>query len=310
MIPSAGDARPFWKLADFQNAVNQAHPGRIAVLQFHGVPDLVHPWVNTPQEQFERFMKYLHDENYVVIAMRDLAKYVDPAVEPKNHMEIIEDRQRMLAAGKSRGNYRTPENEDDLRYWLENMVVHHAFSVPEIGAATGLSSDDIAAALKKFKLARPEEVAFTNQGRIKVLPYPGGRHPRISFLDGAMRPQRETKVSIFAPWPDSGYAVYDLPEAIWVNADPGRELLYLAHTHVPTRWSRQNVDLEALEWSRQSDGSLTMERTLPNQVKFGTTVVPEINQVAMEMWLTNGSRPDAVRFANPELRDAQGGEGL
>ena len=33
-----------------------------------------------------------------------------------------------------------------------------------------------------------------------MLPYPGGRHPRLGFLDGAIRPQRETKVSVFAPW--------------------------------------------------------------------------------------------------------------
>ncbi len=39
LIPSAGDARPDWELADFVRAVEQAKYGRIAVLQFHGVPD-------------------------------------------------------------------------------------------------------------------------------------------------------------------------------------------------------------------------------------------------------------------------------
>ena len=40
LIPTAGDARPNWTLEDFKRAVNQAQSGRIAVLQFHGVPDL------------------------------------------------------------------------------------------------------------------------------------------------------------------------------------------------------------------------------------------------------------------------------
>src|SRR5207245_1463788 len=50
LIPSAGDARPDWTLADFQRAADQAREGRIAVLQFHGVPDRDHPWVHTRPE--------------------------------------------------------------------------------------------------------------------------------------------------------------------------------------------------------------------------------------------------------------------
>ena len=59
--------------------LQQASPGRIVVLTIHGVPDLVHPWVNTPPELFERYMRYLKGNGYTVIAMRDLARYVDAA---------------------------------------------------------------------------------------------------------------------------------------------------------------------------------------------------------------------------------------
>jgi hypothetical protein len=52
-----------------------------------------------------------------------------------------------------------------------------------------------------------------------VLPYPGGRHPRIGFLDGAVNPQRETKISVSTPWDEQSYVVVDLPEAIWSNRD-------------------------------------------------------------------------------------------
>ena len=78
LIPSAGDARPDWTLDDFKRAADQARDGRIAVLQFHGVPDREHPWVHTRPERFEEFMRYLHTNAFKVIALRDLARYVDP----------------------------------------------------------------------------------------------------------------------------------------------------------------------------------------------------------------------------------------
>jgi len=118
-----------------------------------------------------------------------------------------------------------------------------------------------------------------------VLPYPGGRHPRIGFLEGAVRPQRDTKLSVFTPWDESSYVVLDLPEAICAN----RELLYLAHTHVSTIWTKQNIQLEPLEWNRRADGTLDMERRLPNRVSFGAKVKPSTNAVLMELWLANGS---------------------
>ena len=83
LIPSAGDARPGWTLDDFKRAVSQARGGKIAVLQLHGVPDTAHAWVNTPTPLFESYVKYLADNDYKVIALRDLARYVDPAVVPR-----------------------------------------------------------------------------------------------------------------------------------------------------------------------------------------------------------------------------------
>ena len=59
------------------NYLKQAAPGKIAVLTIHGVPDLIHPWVNTPPELFRNYMRFLKDNHYTVIAMRDLARYVD-----------------------------------------------------------------------------------------------------------------------------------------------------------------------------------------------------------------------------------------
>ena len=102
LIPTAGDARPTWTLNDLQRAVEQARNGRIAVLQFHGVPDTAHSWVNTTQAQFETYMNYLAEHNYKVIALRDLAKYVDPNAVPANPMAIIEERKARLSSGSSK----------------------------------------------------------------------------------------------------------------------------------------------------------------------------------------------------------------
>ncbi|MCH7687516.1 MAG: polysaccharide deacetylase family protein [Planctomycetes bacterium] len=289
LIPSAGVARPEWTLVDFKRSIEQARHGRIAVLQFHGVPDKAHPWVHTPVERFEEFMKHLADNKYHVIAMRDLAKFVDTGLVPKDPLGPIEDRKQLLAAGESLDNFRHPENDADLRSWLENMVWHHRYSVEEVEAATGLLPDEVIAALNKFDIRPQTKPKRSADAPILVLPFPGGRHPRTGFLDGCIRPQRETKVSVFTPWDETSYFVLDIPEAIRRNNEREHGLLYLAHSHVPTMWTRQGIELEKLEWKRTGNGSLIMERKLPNKVSFGTIIKPEKNEVRMEMWLTNGS---------------------
>ncbi|HZY90794.1 MAG TPA: polysaccharide deacetylase family protein [Gemmataceae bacterium] len=289
LIPSAGDARPGWTLDDFKRAVGQAREGKVAVLQFHGVPDSAHDWVTTSRRQFEEYLKYLADNKFRVIALRDLAKYVDPDVTPADPWGVIKDRQHLLEKKAGRSNARPATTDADLRYWLENMAVHR-FALPEMGAALGLTTDEVSAALRRFDVDPARVPRRAPDAPLLVLPYPGGRHPRVGFLDGAIRPRRETKVSVFAPWKGGGYAVADVPEAIWFEPGGKRELLYLAHTHVPTVWDKQGVSLDALEWKRNADGSLEVERRLPNKVAFGAKVVAGRDGVRMELWVRNGSQ--------------------
>jgi len=82
LVPTTGDAYPGWTLDHFKKEVAGARDGKVVVLQFHGVPDTVHPWVNTPPEMFRQYMAYLHDNGYRVIAMRDLLPYFDLAHPP------------------------------------------------------------------------------------------------------------------------------------------------------------------------------------------------------------------------------------
>lgn len=289
LIPSAGDARPDWDLDDFVRAVQQARLGRIVVLQFHGVPDRAHAWVSTSADKFAAYLKYLAMHDYRVIAMRDLARYVDPDLAPTDPHGIIADRKRSLETGKSRDNVRPPRSDDDLRSWLSNMAAHR-FSDLEMSAATGLSAREIHDALRRLGMDRDVGVPSPPKGRLRVLPFPGGRHPRIGFRDGAIRPQRETKVSVFPPWADGGYVVVDVPEAIWFEPAGHRELLYLAHTHVPTWWNKQDLELEPLEWARGENDTLSIMRRLPNGVSFGAEITPGTNSVRMELWIANGSK--------------------
>ena len=77
VVPSTGVPGPNYEFEDLVWAVEQAKDGKIAVLTFHGVPALEHPWVDVSPEQFETYMDYLRDGGCTVIALRDLAKYVD-----------------------------------------------------------------------------------------------------------------------------------------------------------------------------------------------------------------------------------------
>jgi peptidoglycan/xylan/chitin deacetylase (PgdA/CDA1 family) len=290
LIPSAGDARPDWTLEDFKRAVHQAQCGRIAVLQFHGAPDLAHPWVHSPVERFQEYMQYLDDHHFRVIALGDLERYVDPANVPSNPQGVIDDRRRSLERKTSRDNSRDPKNDADLCRWLQNMVWYHRFTTAEVRAATGLSEDSFNSALARFAIRPETKPSRPADAPLLVLPYPGGRHPRTGFLDGAIRPQRETKLSVFTPWDDTAYVVLDFPEAIRRSDEKTHGLLYLAHTHADTMWTRQHIDLAPQEWREAAGGTYLSERRLPNGVAFGTRATPFRDRVEIEMWLTNGSK--------------------
>ncbi len=202
---------------------------------------------------------------------------------------------------------RRPQSPVELEYWIRNAIVDHCFSFEETALALDMPEIEVRKAMIRLLLDEanvPDAVIeerlreelqsipelLDGEDRLRVLPYPGGRHPRIGFLDGAIDPQREAKVSVFTPWqPESedraDYVVVDVPEAIWSNLG----LTYLAHTHVPTIWTMQGIELEPLEWDRGLEGELFLERTLPNGIAFTSTVVPRADHVDMVMTLTNGT---------------------
>ncbi len=73
---------PSWAMdstnkTEIMNALTQAKDGKIVILTIHGVPDLEHPWVTTPPELFEEYLKYLSANNYKVVSIRGLEAYID-----------------------------------------------------------------------------------------------------------------------------------------------------------------------------------------------------------------------------------------
>jgi hypothetical protein len=185
------------------------------------------------------------------------------------------------------GATRPPADAGERRYWLDNMA-RHGFTVGEMSAATGIAEDELRETIRREKFddqQRVQAALKVRKDKLLVLPYPGGRHPRIGFLEGAIDPQRDTKASIFAPWDPDSYLVVDVPEAIFTNLG----LTYLAHTHVPTIWTEKKIRLEQVEWERRADGALRSRRRLPNGIEFETTVAPGKDEVRIEFALTNGS---------------------
>ena len=81
-LPQAFDGKPASTLEQFQSAVEGAKDGKIAILTFHGVPDIRHPWVSTDREKFESYMEHLKSAGCRVIALGDLAKYIPEAPAP------------------------------------------------------------------------------------------------------------------------------------------------------------------------------------------------------------------------------------
>lgn len=283
LIPTTGDAYPQWTFEHFQRVVATARQGRVAVLQFHGVPDLAHPWVHTPPEKFREYMTFLKEKGFRVIALRDLKPYIDFSKLPDD--PLLRSRVPDRKEGSLPLATEVEATRADLRYWLEDMLRDHRYTLAEARRVTGLTEVEVQKQESDLGLNLSNLPAPTKTDQIRVRPYPGGRHPRLGFLEGAIDPMRGTKASIFLPWDPTAYVLVDLPEAIFSNLG----LIFLAHTHVPTVWNNRNVVLENIDWTRGEGDSLSFQRTLPNSIVFGASSRPVEKHVEMELWLQNST---------------------
>jgi hypothetical protein len=77
LIPSAV-VESDWTADRFARTLDLARGGKVVVLQFHGVPDPYNETVSTTPERFREFLAILAERAERVIALRDLAEWVDP----------------------------------------------------------------------------------------------------------------------------------------------------------------------------------------------------------------------------------------
>ncbi len=129
LVPTTWYAGPDSGIEDLKWAVEQAHSGKITVLCYHGIPALEHPWVNTPQEEFRQQLQYLKDQGCTVIAMRDLARYVDPNKRPADPYAIINERVATKASKKPSVILMAI---DDLNDWVGCLGGHPQARTPHI----------------------------------------------------------------------------------------------------------------------------------------------------------------------------------
>lgn len=240
------------------------------------------PLAPTPAEK-----QYLVDRMFHEIQR---SREIVPPEGLAEYQRVLEKFQQLPVSPTPRPDARRPADSLDQRRWLENMVWYHGYSRDEILDALDVPPESVDAMLSSDDLDSARRSERASDAPLRLLPYPGGRHPRRGFLDGALRPQRDTKLSVFLPWTDGeqrerDYVVVDLPEAIFTNLG----LTYLAHTHVRTIWEDQGVTLPPLEWRPTASGGWESSRELPNGLAFGATATPERDQVAMELWLRNGT---------------------
>lgn len=267
----------------FKKVVGEARAGHIVVLEFHGIPDR-HGFASTPRELFQECMTYLKEQNFRVVALRDIEKYL-PAVDPKD--PLLEVR---YLGGEPESVVVLPTEmiatREHLDFWMENMLRDHQYTWEEVSQVTGYGVEETKKRAVQASINTKPRPPLRKGEALRVLPYPGGRHPRIGFLDGAIDPQRGTKASVFLPWDPESYVVIDLPEALFVN---NQTLEFLAHTHVPTVWTEKNMWLENVDWTREADGGLSRRQTLPDGVTMGASVHPSPDSVEMELWVENKS---------------------
>lgn len=138
----------------FIGNVQKACQGRVVVLTFHGVPDLEHPPVSLEPATFRAMMQYLKDNSYQCIAMRDMAKYIDPvkaATLPRTVSDakgappfasIQEEKPFVTSLGKDILEFRfpnlTPASVSKTSIWLN---VPHATDVTALAPHIKVSPD-------------------------------------------------------------------------------------------------------------------------------------------------------------------------
>lgn len=211
-----------------------------------------------------------------------------------------------VAAGEPKsggGSGRTDPSDDAwMRAALENALAGHGYSFAEAAEGIGVAESTAREAAARLGVPTGRPPFDPSREVLEVLPWAPGRHPRLGFLDGAVDPLPDSKLTIHLPWPgassdgasgDAGYVVFDLPEAIFCDLG----LIYLAHTHIPTIWDERGLPAPRAAWRREPAGEgesarreiFVNEWRLPNGIEFGVRAEPRRRSLDYVYWLRNGT---------------------
>jgi len=280
LIPTTRDGYPDLSYEDYIKVIEMAGKQEIVVLQFHGIPDITHPWVDTSYDIFEQVMKYLSDNKFMVIALKDLQPFI-PDKLPEDTLLLY--RHTLKTTPGLTCPLEVYQTRENIEYWMENMVIYHKFSKDEIQQVTGFNSIEIESIKDKLDLTGLKDKF---EESIIVKPYPGGRHPRIGFKDGMRSPMRGTKASAFLPWNKNDFIIIDLPEAI--SSQYG--LTFLGHKHIPTIFDYQLIPIANQDWQIIEDGGLKNKWVLPNNMSISTEIHPGCESIDLKLSLYNGTQ--------------------
>ena len=138
----------------FFSAAKQAKAGKIAVFMFHGVPDKEHPGCSLEPEKFKEMMEYLKKNRYNVIALRDVAEYVDVG-----KAALYLSRRLMYPWGSRALPWGWISQKDDMLYiGISKVPADRKLTLP------GLTTKIAQAWLLADKNKRPLSIATSHKG--------------------------------------------------------------------------------------------------------------------------------------------------
>ena len=244
--------------------------------------------------------------------MRDLAKYVDPDGDAER--PVRRDRGPQEAPRSEARRRQRPPGEERRRAAATGSRTRWfitAITPTEAGAALGLTADEVTAAAKRLRHRRDAAPARRPAIRSSCCPIPAaGTRASASATARSARSARRRSASSRR----GRTAATRSPTCPRRSGSSRRRRSPSCSTsRTPTSrrpGTSKKVALDPLEWTRKPDGSLSLERTLPNKVTLAGD--GHAGQGRRADGVSRDERLDreAHRPARADVRDARGPDRL
>ena len=284
LIPTTGDAYPKWTLEHFLQVVSEAKNGQAVVLQFHGVPDVKHPWVHTPPESFKQYMLFLKKQRYNVIALRDLERYIDFANPPSD--PLLRTRYKRAELIRPPFRSRWPLRARIRAIGWRTCLARTGTPLPKrrrCWAGTMLRSP-----LRPNRLRRS---LFRNPRSRYGLTPAADRCESASGKEQSILCVGRRRVCSCRGRPAN--------TSWWICRKRSSAISAYCSLHILTSrrsGTNRNKVIDNIDWERLPSGGLRSSWRLPDTASFGASIIPERDEVKMEIWLRNESAQASTRL--------------